>query len=265
MFVQHAEFGGRAQIARKAGGAIFDAATDAAIAQGRDFNGHGTYSASLAGGNTVGVAKRCNLFSVRVLDSAAKGGFANFMAGVDYVFRQRVMPAVVNMSLGGPATATGVSMFETSVVNLINAGVLCVVAAPDAQVDAATESPSRIPQCMTVGMTGVDNVTGKDSYVPGGFGSGFGKNIDVYAPGRNVCAAAANVDVPTDNQRLVLLSGGTSTAAPLVTGVVAMLLQKSPTALPQAIREAIRGNATMGQIINLPAGTPNRLLYSNFL
>src|SRR6185503_14389430 len=95
VFVEHVEFQNqqgvsRASIARKAGGVIFDAASDGAFAQGRDFNGHGTYTASLIAGNSFGVAKNAKIFSVRVLDAGAVGFFSNFMAGVDYVFRQHV-------------------------------------------------------------------------------------------------------------------------------------------------------------------------------
>lgn len=251
----------RAFIALKAGGQIFDAATDASFAQGRDLNGHGTFIASLIGGRTVGVAKDVTLYSVRVLDGSGRGTFSNFMAGVDYVYRRQVKPAVVNMSLGEAVmdNPTLASALETSVQNLINSGVTCVVAGPDANADASTESPGRLADCITVGSTDAFS----DS-LAGGFG--FGAGIDLYAPGGgSVCVALSNLGNPGfPNNRMAFVSGGTSTSAPLVTGVVAMYLHQFPTALPADISSAIKSNATTGVLKNIPAGTKNRLLYSNF-
>lgn len=250
----------RAFVALKAGGQIFDAADDAAIANGQDLNGHGTYVASLIGGRTVGVAKDVTLYSVRVLNSSASGKFSNFLAGVDYVYRRNVKPAVVNMSLGELVTddPTKASSLETAVQNLINSGVTCVVAAPDRDADASTESPGRLADCITVGAS--DATTDARA---GGFG--YGPGVDLYAPGGGpVCVAIPVFSPGFPNNQVILRSGGTSTSAPLVTGVVAMYLHQFPSASPADVANAIKSNATQGVLKNIPAGTKNRLLYSNF-
>lgn len=265
--VRHGEFlnaqgtASRAFIATKPGGVIFDAADDAQFARGRDFNGHGTQVASILAGRTVGVAKRATLYSVRVLNSSNNGTFSSFMSGVDYVFRQHIKPAVANLSLGGAVSfdPSGAFSLEISIRNLIAAGVTCVVAAPNANVDSSTESPGRVDECITVGATDA-----RTDARAGGFG--FGPGIDVYAPGGGfLCAAIAEPDNTQPHNRLIgNLSGGTSTSAPLVTGVVAMYLQKFPTAFPADIAAAIRTNSTKDVLTNIPAGTKNRLLFSKF-
>lgn len=58
---------------------------------------------------------------------------------------------------------------------------------------------------------------------------------------------------------------GTSFSAPYVAGVVATMLQKDPTLVPSGIVSAIQANATIGAVSGVPSGTPNVLLFSNFL
>jgi subtilisin family serine protease len=215
--------------------------------------------ASLIAGRTVGVAKNATIYSVRVLDGNNFGTFSNFIAGVDYVFRQAIKPAIANMSFGQLA---GEDMklaraLETSVSSLIASGITCVAAAPNLKIDAAQESPGRLADCLTVG---VSNSTTDER------GGGFGAGIDVFAPGEGlVCVAVTADDLPPNPSMLTTITGGTSTAAALVTGVAAMFLEKNPSATPAQVMEAIKTNATKDVLKNIPAGTKNRLLYSSFI
>ena len=60
---------------------------------------HGTHVAGTVGGATVGVAKSVTLHSVRVLDCTGYGANSGVIAGIDWVSANRVLPAVINMSL----------------------------------------------------------------------------------------------------------------------------------------------------------------------
>jgi subtilisin family serine protease len=53
-------------------------------------------------------------------------------------------------------------------------------------------------------------------------------------------------------------------AAPHVAGAAALYLEDYPNASPAEVGQAIRENATTGQLSNIGEGSPNRLLYSLF-
>ena len=76
---------------------------------GTDCNGHGTHIASIAAGRTYGVAKKANIYSIRVLDCDNSGAWSTVLEGMDYaaqVIEERGRLAVVSMSLGGNKTQT---------------------------------------------------------------------------------------------------------------------------------------------------------------
>jgi len=82
----HAEFGGRARVG-------FDAIGDGR--NGQDCHGHGTHVAGTIGGATYGVAKGAKLVGVRVLGCDGSGSMSGIVAGLDWVARNAVKPAVV--------------------------------------------------------------------------------------------------------------------------------------------------------------------------
>jgi hypothetical protein len=91
--------------------------------------------------------------------------------------------------------------------------------------------------------------------------AGFGECIDVFAPGDTIPSTWWTSDTATMN------SSGTSMATPHVAGVAALHLDKTPAATPAQVMSEIVTTATTNRLSNfdgaaLPAGTPNRLLYS---
>ncbi|MCB0394673.1 MAG: S8 family peptidase, partial [Bdellovibrionales bacterium] len=112
----HNEFGGRA----KSGFDFVDNDSNA-----EDCEGHGSHVAGTIGGSTYGVAKSANLFAVRVLDCSGSGSFSGVIAGIDWVAKNHVKPAVANMSLGGGASQS----IDDAVEAAVQAGVTFAVAA----------------------------------------------------------------------------------------------------------------------------------------
>ncbi len=60
-------------------------------------------------------------------------------------------------------------------------------------------------------------------------------------------------------------SSGTSNAAPLVSGIVALMLEAEPTLTQSEVEKRSIASATVGALSNVGAGSPNLLAYSLFV
>ena len=82
----HIDFNGRARY----GG--FDAVDEAQNQnqRGRDCHGHGTHCAGIAAGRFSGVAKRANIYSIRVLDCNSFGAFSGIIRALDHVYNRHM-------------------------------------------------------------------------------------------------------------------------------------------------------------------------------
>lgn len=209
-----------------------------------DCNGHGTHVAGTVGGTTYGVAKNVKLVPVRILGCDGSGASSNVIAGLDWILKNGSKPAVVNMSLGGAAS----SSLDSAVENLYNNGYVMVVAAGNSNTDACTSSPARTSNAITVAAT--DNTDTRASY------SNYGSCDDIFAPGSQINSSWIGSNTATK------VLNGTSMATPHVAGVVAELLQSTPTATPQTITSNLLNQAT-SDVVKNPSGSPNRLLYKS--
>lgn len=232
----HVEFGGRAVMSYNA---IKDRNGDG------DCHGHGTHVAGSLGGSTFGVAKNVMLHGVRVMNCQGSGTTSDIVAGIDWVTRHHVKPAVANMSLGGSGSVT----MDAAVRKSLAAGVSYVIAAGNGNQNACFVSPARVNEAIVVGAT--------DNRDQRAYFSNFGECVDIFAPGVGITSAGN-----TDDYAVRGMSG-TSMASPHVAGVVALYLESHPTALPDEVNRAVSQSATAG-IVKDPMGTPNLLLYSAF-
>ena len=231
----HTEFGGRAHFA-----------FDALGGDGSDCNGHGTGVAGVAAGSVHGVAKAANIYSVRVFPCSGTTTLSTILAGIDWVTAHHRSPAVANLSLGAAAAP----ILDTAVERSIRSGVTYVVAAGNNGGDACAMSPGKLPDVINVGAS--DASDSRASW------SNYGSCVHMFAPGVSVGPA----DYSSDG---ALASwNGTSVAAPMVSGAVALYLQGHPTASPASVRSAILGNTT-GSVLRNTSGSANRLLYTSFI
>ncbi|USQ80143.1 S8 family peptidase [Ornithinimicrobium faecis] len=233
----HSEFSGRASEG-------FSAINDGNGAQ--DCNGHGTHVAGTVGGETYGIAQDVDLVAVRVLDCSGSGSNSGVIAGVDWVTQNASGAAVANMSLGGGDSTA----LDDAVRNSINSGVTYAVAAGNADANACSGSPNKVPEAITVGSS-----TSSDSR--SSF-SNHGSCLDLFAPGSNITSAWH-----TGNSATNTISG-TSMASPHVAGAVAVYLEDNPSASPAAVADAITGNATPDVLSGIGTGSPNLLLHTLF-
>ncbi|SEO36314.1 S8 family peptidase [Acinetobacter sp. yr461] len=209
-----------------------------------DCNGHGTHVAGTVGGSTYGVAKNVNLVPIRILGCDGSGASSNVIAGLDWILKNGKKPAVVNMSLGGDASTS----LDSAVENLFNNGYVMVVAAGNSNTDACSASPARVSKALTVAAT--DSTDMRASY------SNYGSCVDIFAPGSQINSSWIGSNTATK------VLNGTSMATPHVAGVVAEMLQSTPTATPQTISTNLLNQASSNVIKN-PSGSPNRLLYKS--
>ncbi|MDA3558488.1 S8 family peptidase [Acinetobacter sp. AOR15_HL] len=209
-----------------------------------DCNGHGTHVAGTVGGSTYGVAKNVNLVPIRILGCDGSGASSNVIAGLDWILKNGKKPAVVNMSLGGDASTS----LDSAVENLFDNGYVMVVAAGNSNTDACSASPARVSKALTVAAT--DNTDTRASY------SNYGSCVDIFAPGSQINSSWIGSNTATK------VLNGTSMATPHVAGVVAEMLQSTPTATPQTISTNLLNQASSNVVKN-PSGSPNRLLYKS--
>ena len=234
----HEEFSGRVELG-------YTAILDGYGAE--DCAGHGSHTASLIGGKTYGVAKNVRLISVRVLNCTnSNGSSASLHPAIDWMVEhhQPGVPAVVNMSVGMPKSGA----FNEAVRKLITDGMIVVVAAGNQNRDACLYSPSSEISAISVGA--IDKTELRASY------SNFGTCVDIFAPGSDLVGAWVG---PPNTYRS---SSGTSNAAPIVSGIVATMLQKNPNLTQQEVQQMLTTTATSGALFNIGTGSPNLLAYS---
>ncbi|MFB7233548.1 S8 family peptidase [Streptomyces sp. NPDC056269] len=232
--ITHSDFGGRASNG-------YDAIDNDNTAQ--DGHGHGTHVAGTVAGTSYGVAKKAKIVGVRVLNNQGSGTTAQVVAGIDWVTRNAVKPAVANMSLGGGVD----SALDTAVRNSIASGVTYAVAAGNDNANASNYSPARVAEAITVGST--TNTDARSSF------SNYGSALDIFAPGSSITSSWNSSDSATNT------ISGTSMATPHVAGAAAVYLAGNPTATPAQVSTALTTAATPNVVTNPGSGSPNRLLY----
>ncbi|KAF5262813.1 hypothetical protein FOXYS1_6451 [Fusarium oxysporum] len=196
--VDHPEFEGRARFVQNF---VDNADLDA--------NGHGTHIAGAIGSKTYGVAKKTQLFAIKVLNEYTAGQTSGILAGMDFIFEDattRNCPKgiVVNMS---------VSVASSPAINataryIVKSGYFLAVGAGNDDTDAPRVSPSNEPMACTVGATAQNDT--RASF------SNYGVSVDVFAPGVDIKSTWIKGGVK--------LESGTSMATPHVTGLAAYLL-----------------------------------------
>lgn len=231
----HAEFGGRARPG-------FDAIGDGR--SGADCNGHGTHVGGTVAGKRYGVAREAALVSVRVLNCQGSGSWSGIIAGMDWVARNAVQPAVLNGSLGGPRNTA----VDNAATALATRGVVPVFAAGNESANACDVSPAGAADVLTVGAT--DHRDDETDF------SNFGACLDLYAPGAAIVSAELGGDSVAMN--------GTSMAAPHVAGVAVLARAQNPSATPSAISTWITGHTVKNELV-VTGGSPNRLLQTGGL
>lgn len=215
-----------------------------------DDNGHGTHvSGIIAGSGEMsknkqgirlysGVAPRANLIMLKVLDEKGNGNTAKVLKGIDWIVqnREKYQIRILNISVGMLPSAGQKEQQEllAAVDDLWDRGVMVVAAAGN---NGPQENSVTIPgisrKILTVGSS-------DDRKEGGGRGlkSGYSSNgpteccivkPEILAPGTKITSCAGD-------GRGYAVKSGTSMAAPVVTGALALAFQKYPHMKPAEMK-----------------------------
>ena len=221
---------------------------------------HGTHTAGLLVGDTLGVAPDAKLISALVLPEG-EGTFAQVIAGMQWVLDPDNNADtddganVVSMSLGLPGDHPE---FALPVQNMLAAGVVPVFAIGNFGPDAGnTGSPGNIPDVIGVGAVDrqgqVASFSARGPVAWTGAYSGTFVKPDVVAPG-----VAIRSSFPGNAYGVL---SGSSQAAPIAAGAVAVMLGAKPASSVDEIKAALyqsaansgaKNNNTGYGLINLP-------------
>jgi len=232
----HEDFAGRAHW-----GATFGGYASA------DGNGHGTHCAGVAAGTRYGVAKKANLYAVKVLNDTGTGSITDVISGISWVVSQAKnseRPSIINLSLGGGIS----SALDNSATNAVSAGVHVVVAAGNDGANADNTSPARAAKVNTAGATTIDDELA--------YFSNFGSDVNIYAPG---------VDITSDwigSKSATKSLSGTSMATPHVAGLIAYIISLNGDLSPSAATAKMLSLAQSNKLSGIPKGSHNELAYN---
>jgi cerevisin len=251
--IKHVDFEGRAHWGK----------TIPANDADEDGNGHGTHCSGTVGGKKYGVAKKAEIYAVKVLRSNGSGTMADVVKGVEWAANAHTKKvkegkkgfkgSAANMSLGGGKSPA----LDRAVNGAVSAGIHFAVAAGNDNADSCNYSPAAADQAITVGASALD-----DSRA---YFSNFGKCNDIFAPGLSILSTWIGSPYATNT------ISGTSMASPHIAGLLAYYLSLQPASdseyavaaiTPKELKESIIAIATEGALSDVPADTKNILAWN---
>jgi subtilisin family serine protease len=236
--------------------------------------GHGTHVAGLVAGNGsivglfTGMAPGANIHALRILDGSGSGSVSNVLKAFDWVKQNAPFwnIRVVNLSLGHRVYES----YKTdplcqAVQSLAQMGIVVVAAAGNygkdssgAPVYGGILSPANSPSALTVGAvnprgtrqrsddvmatfssrgpTYIDNLTKPDVVAPGVFLASVESANSYFSTTYSDLRVESTLYGLQPGEKDYLLLSGTSMAAPVVSGIAALMLQKNPGLTPNLVK-----------------------------
>jgi serine protease AprX len=243
-----------------------------------DDDGHGTHVAGIIGGNgydsrgeKAGIAPGASFVSLKVLDANGVGTISNIIAALNWVAvnHKTYNIRVVNVSVGArvnesywtdPLTLAAKAVVEKGVVVVAASGNFGKNLLGNVQYGAIT-APANAPWVLTVGASSTEGTLTRRDDVMANFSSNgpthidFAAKPDLVAPGVGTISLAAPGSTfflkgkdlveakPSIGYPAYLTLSGTSMAAPVVTGTVALMLQANPSLTPNLVKAILQYTA----------------------
>ena len=228
-----------------------------------DGNGHGTHCSGTIAGKKYGVAKKANVYAVKVLKSNGSGSMSDVVKGVEWAAvshndnveaakkgkgKKGFKGSAANMSLGGSKSTT----LDLAVNAAVDAGLHFAVAAGNDNLDSCNYSPAAAEKAVTVGAS---TISDERAYF-----SNYGKCNDIFAPGLNILSTWTGSKYATNK------ISGTSMASPHIAGLLAYFLSLQPVkdsafavadVTPKQLKDNLLAIATVGTLTDVPNDTKN--------
>lgn len=196
-----------------------------------DDNGHGTHVCGIIGGNGTasygkfkGIAPGCGIVALKVLDRLGNGNKEDVLRAFRWILKNkdRFRIRVVNISVGTTCrTSYDHQALIEGVDRLWDEGLTVVAAAGNqGPRPGSVTAPGSSRKVITVGSS--DMLIGKSPFSGRGPTSECVCKPDIVAPGNKIisCASGPGNTYGTKS--------GTSMSTPLVSGAVALMLEKNP-------------------------------------
>ncbi len=246
-----------------------------------DDNGHGTHVSGIVGGNghdsggaRTGIAPASHLVSLKVLDADGRGVISDVIAALDYAVANRSAHniRVINLSVGAAVTSSyNLDPLTLAAKRAVDAGIVVVTAAGnlgrnrqgDAQYGGIT-APGNAPWVLTVGASSHQGTLNRRDDVVAPYSSrgpsaiDYAAKPDITAPGTGIVSLSdpSSTFYRTKAEYLVdgsiqtpykpyLALSGTSMAAPVVSGTVALMLQANPNLTPNLVKAMLQYTAQL--------------------
>ena len=239
--------------------------------------GHGTHVAGIIAGNgrdsrgqKAGSAPDATLVSLKVLNAQGAGNISDIIAALDWVLAHHLEYniRVVNMSVGAQIHESyWTDPLTLAAKRVVDAGVVVVAAAGNWGKNSTGQplwggiaAPGNAPWVITVGASSTNGTPYRSDDTMGTYSSrgptyldwsakpdlvapGTG-TVSLSAPGSTFYTTRASALLPGADGALEYLSlSGTSMAAPVVSGVVAQMLQVNPSLTPNAVKAILEYTA----------------------
>lgn len=232
-----------------------------------DDNGHGTHTCGIAAGNGYlskgkysGIAPQANIVSVKTLDYQGKGNASQVLAGMQWILdnKNKYNIKIANLSIGTENTDPNDPLALAAQVLWDNGITVVTAAGNNGPAPGSISSPGINKKIITVGSSDDHKqvtIAGNHLQNFSGRGPTYECVIkpDVIAPGTNItsCLSPECKKAEKTTDRYISISG-TSMSTPMVSGAIALLLEKYPTLQPDDIKFMLKKSC---RTLNFP---PNK-------